>query len=450
MNNECHSKNKRIPKWIFKLHSKYLKILLESLIASNGSENKNKNSISYKYSTTSETLANDIQRLVFLCGYSPCLVKTLKDIDVEYIISWVDNDQVEQFIINNKNSKCASFSEIDYNGLVWCFETPTGVFVTRRNGKISIQGNSKFAQADGMVNPLTLVKVGNPEFRPTPTDLESWRQLFANAAYDKDMKIFTHDAVSVERIGHAQGIYDISSDITQLIKEIYIGLMVPSVLMDGQDTTYANGSVALDTLRQRYLQFRNMMALWLKRKIFAPISKLNDFYEYVDGKKVLIVPDIDWNHMSLFDMSDYISHLTSLSQGEASQRKVSLQTVYRSLGLNYEDEMRKMRFEDIQETIRNKELESLNSYSLNDLRALGPDDEIAEALESPIVGENVNVEQSTVPGEMTSGIGDLSLPSLPGAPPSAPMGANKLKPAGPPGGGTGIGRGNIPKPPMPT
>jgi hypothetical protein len=99
------------------------------------------------------------------------------------------------------------------------------------------------------------------------------------------------------------------------------------------------------------------MSSWLKRKIFAPISKLNDFYDYKDGEKTLIVPDIDWNHMSLFDASDYINILVQLSTGENKQ--VPQQTLYRSLGLEYEEERRKLRKEDIYDAIRTKELQSL-------------------------------------------------------------------------------------------
>src|SRR5690606_3548106 len=193
---------------------------------------------------------------------------------------------------------------------------------------------------------------------------------FEAVQYDKDAKVFTHNEVNVERVGYASGIYDISTDIQQLIKEIYIGLMVPSVIMDGSDTTYATGSVSLDVLRQRYMQFRNMMSAWLKRKIFAPISKLNDFYEWDGGQKKLIIPEVDWNHMSLFDMSDYISNLIQLSSGEGAAQKVSQQTLYRSLGLDYEDEQRKMRYEDIQNTIRQKELAALQNYPLTELRAI--------------------------------------------------------------------------------
>ena len=128
----------------------------------------------------------------------------------------------------------------------------------------------------------------------------------------------------------------------------------------GADTTYANGSVALDVLRQRYMQFRNMLTVWLRRKIFAPISKINDFYEYIDKKKVLIVPDIEWNHMSLFDMGDYITTLKELATNSQDVNKlVSFQTLYRSLGLSYEDEVQKMRKEDIDQVIRTKEKEAL-------------------------------------------------------------------------------------------
>lgn len=301
---------------------------------------------------------------------------------------------------------------------------------------------SKYSQADNMVNPLTLVKIGNQEFRPSPVDLEHWRNVFEEAQYDKDFKIFTHDAVEVDRVGYSQGIYDTSGDVEQLIKEIYIGLMVPSVIMDGSDTTYATGSVALDVLRQRYMQFRQMMTSWLKRKIFAPISQINEFYEYIDGEKTLIVPEVDWNHMSLFDMDSYINNMVNLSQGEGVQKRVSLQTLYRSLGLEYEEEQRKIRYEDIQDAIRTREITSLARYPLHELKALGPGDEIMEVVDEPVPGQSPY--EPAVEGQQ--GGPGAPAPGGLGGPP--PLGGGGPKPGGaPPPGPIGTGSGGPPPPP---
>lgn len=293
---------------------------------------------------------------------------------------------------------------------------------------------SKYAQADNMINPLTLVKIGSEGMEglhPTHADLEYWRQVFEEAQYDKDFKIFTHPGVAVERVGAGQGIFDISGDITQLVKEIYVGLQVPPVLMDGgADTTYANGGVALDVLRQRYMQFRNMLSIWLKRKIFAPISEIQGFYEKKDGVNHLIVPEVDWNHMSLFDAGDYINTLVTLTQpsgADGSAPRASLHTLYRSMGLEWEDEQKKIRKEMIQAAITKKEVQSLDLLELNALRALDDDDEIPEPkMAVPTEGGATGPVgmESPVPGEV-SGLAppDMSLPGLsggPGAPPVPP------------------------------
>lgn len=310
---------------------------------------------------------------------------------------------------------------------------------------------SKFSQSDNMINPLTLVKIGSADYKPTFADLESWRNVFEEAQYDKDFKIFTHEGVTVERVGYNQGIFDISGDITQLLKETYMGLMVPQVLMDGGgDVTYANGGISLDVLRQRYMQFRNMMSSWLRKKIFAPISKLNEFYEYEDGEKKLILPEVDWNHMSLFDTSDFVNVLVQLS-GE--QKKVSQQTLYRSLGLEYEEERRKIKKEDIADAIRKKELMSLDRMPLNELRALSDEDEIPEITEPPLPGQSpyADTGMPTAPGMEPGGPGGLPpLPGLGGPPPGGGLGGAPPPPPGGPGGapgGPGGGAGGAPPAP---
>lgn len=298
---------------------------------------------------------------------------------------------------------------------------------------------SKFAQADNMINPLTLVKIGGAgeNFKPSPADLEEYRRVFEDAQYDKDFKIFTHDAVTVERIGYNSGIIDISPDIEKLTKEIYMGLMVPQVLMDGGgDVTYANGGITLDVLKQRYLQFRNMLSAWLRTKIFAPISKINEFYEYKDNKKILIVPEVEWNHMSLFDAGDYINSLMQMRSANQEAPEISKQTIYRSLGLDFEDESRKLRAEAIQDAILAKEKEAIKRYSLNELRTLSPDDAIEFKDEEPVPGEQTGEEGGEGGGE--GGGMDFGLPGAepPGLGGGGEGGGEEAPPpeAGPPAG----------------
>lgn len=49
-------------------------------------------------------------------------------------------------------------------------------------------------------NELLLVKVGGNGYSPTQEDLEKWREVFEEAQYDKDFKIFTHDAINVTQL----------------------------------------------------------------------------------------------------------------------------------------------------------------------------------------------------------------------------------------------------------
>ena len=52
-------------------------------------------------------------------------------------------------------------------------------------------------------NYLTLVKIGDENYRPTPADLEHWRDVFEEAGKDPNFTIFTHPGVEVDiiRIG---------------------------------------------------------------------------------------------------------------------------------------------------------------------------------------------------------------------------------------------------------
>lgn len=400
-NGGVKSFDKCMPAWIKTLSPRLLKIFIEALVKGDGSiyNRKDKTKNGFAYYSTSKQLADDVYEIVYKCGLVPTEFVRNDDNYINrdniirrpiYTVIWSNCGNGEYPLVykTNRNSQTKEKNNLlniqKYNGKIWCVEVPTGLFITRRNGKITIQGNS--------------------------------------AQNDKDFKIFTHEGVDIQRIGWGQGIYDISGDITQLVKEIYVGLQVPSVLMDGgSDTSYANGGVALDVLRQRYMQFRNTLSQWLKRKIFAPISKIQGFYDYSGGEKQLIVPEVDWNHMSLFDVDSTINSLVQLTQGQDDQKRVSLHTLYRSLGLDFADEARKIRKEAIQNAINKKEKASLETMTLNELRALDEEDEIPEQ-DMAAGAAPAPSGEAPVPGEMggSSPLPDLSLPGAPMPSPEPP------------------------------
>jgi len=310
---------------------------------------------------------------------------------------------------------------------------------------------SKFVQADGMINPMILVKIGadGPEgFYPRQDEIENWRQVFEQAQYNKDFKIFTHSAVAVERVGYNGAIIDTTSDFQMIIDNIFMGLMVPKSIMTQEGASYASASVALDVMRQRYNSFRTMMAEWLEKKIFAPISEVQGFYRLDNGKKRLIIPQVEWNHMTLYDLDNYIAHITTLVE----RKKVSTRTLDRSLGLSRENEIVNIRQESIEEAVMLKEREALSKMNLAELRSLDPNEPIIDPETSTqAAGAMPGVPGAPLPG-MDAGFGGFGgglgggMPQLPpldmggggfGAPPPpAPMpgaGAGGL-PGGPPPG----------------
>lgn len=284
---------------------------------------------------------------------------------------------------------------------------------------------SKFVQADGMINPMTIVKVGTDGAEgmyPRAEEIESWRHMLESAQYDKDFKIVTHNAVDIQRIGFQGGILDTSNDFSMIIDNILMGLMAPKSIMTQDGATYASASVGLDVMRQRYNSFRTMMANWLEKKIFAPISEIQGFYKLENKTKRLIVPEIEWNHMTLYDLDNYIAHISTLVE----KSKVSMRTLDRSLGLNRANENLNMREESIEAAIFAKEKEALASMSLAELRSLDPTKPIIVQEREKSVLPGSAPPSAEAPSDLMGGLGLPPMPDLgppPGgeAPPTPPI-----------------------------
>lgn len=264
---------------------------------------------------------------------------------------------------------------------------------------------AEFVQADDMVNPITHVKLGDPQgtWRPDDSDISDMRRAIEEAMYDPDFKLITHGAVQLEVVGKGGAVLDTSRMWEMINKNILLGLMVPEEILAGNGASYASATVGLEVLRSRYDRFRNVIEQWLYRKVLEPIAKIQDFYKWEHGRRKLIVPKIQWNKMNLRDVESYISTLGNLVGEEPGTGKISTTTLLSLLDVDSDQQDLELRKEAIQAMVRVKEKAALSAMTLEELRTLDPTKPVPDL--HPQGG--VPPAGGSIPGPQEEGGGEL-------------------------------------------
>jgi ribosomal protein L37AE/L43A len=151
---------KYLPEWVWELNMEQSQLLIESLLLGDGYINK---SNAHLYYTSSEKLADDVQRLALHAGWS-ANIYTRKGLEAghEFTIrgkTYTTNaDALAVTIVKKKNYPEINHSHvvkqrghkhdkwIDYDGYVYCCTVPSGVIYMRRNGVPCWTGNSRHGQ----------------------------------------------------------------------------------------------------------------------------------------------------------------------------------------------------------------------------------------------------------------------------------------------------------------
>ena len=168
------SNNKKLPTWLKNLSSEYLEIVLKAAIAGDGCEHKhiNRKANNYVYYTSSKQLGEDIAEIAFKCGYAVKIINR-KDRKIrkkyfnkkgraittklpQYEVQISNGFKGRKPTICSKSSKYENKEKtyVPYSGKVYCFTVPHGIFVTMRNGKIAIQGNSAAVGVETLIRRL--------------------------------------------------------------------------------------------------------------------------------------------------------------------------------------------------------------------------------------------------------------------------------------------------------
>jgi hypothetical protein len=118
--------------------------LLGALVSGDGSVDTRDGRTSRVYYTSSERLADDVQILAMSLGYAAKVTETLQSEEgyssEDTIYRVLISEQKDKQIIRIVNKSMVSKEQ--YNGAIYCFNVPNHLFVTRRNGRVTIQGNT--------------------------------------------------------------------------------------------------------------------------------------------------------------------------------------------------------------------------------------------------------------------------------------------------------------------
>ena len=142
------SHEKRIPALIKRLCRPQLAVFFDALMAGDGTMDTRATRKSGAYSTTSKQLADDVQEIAVKLGYrtklrvEPPGTEGIREVFRVLLSKGAragGNGRTQAVRYAEHHSREA------YTGKVYCFSVPTGVFVTRRNGVVAVQGNTAFA-----------------------------------------------------------------------------------------------------------------------------------------------------------------------------------------------------------------------------------------------------------------------------------------------------------------
>ncbi|MBU2634317.1 MAG: hypothetical protein KJ674_03660 [Nanoarchaeota archaeon] len=132
------SKNKYIPSEIKGLCPKQLKILFDSLILGDGTKMKQKNSYSFKYTTLSKGLRDDIVEIGLKLSYRVSTYNYKRKGRKEYNISFTTYKPTTLANLRKKH-----ISNYNYKGKIYCPELDKNhTLIIEKNGRVSLNGNS--------------------------------------------------------------------------------------------------------------------------------------------------------------------------------------------------------------------------------------------------------------------------------------------------------------------
>lgn len=207
---------------------------------------------------------------------------------------------------------------------------------------------ANWISAERLILPIRIVKVGDKDRPAGPEDIADVQNQLAQVANDPNLTLVTHHAFEYDWVGATGRIHNITSELELIGKEILDGLMLNQALLNGEMSNYASAQVGIETMIQRLQSWRVELATWVERHIFLPVAQMQGFIDEQESKEagetVYLYPRIKWDDLRLRDNTNQLQAVMQLHD----KGVVSTQTLLEKFDLDYDQEIRRIREEQIQ------------------------------------------------------------------------------------------------------
>lgn len=294
-------------------------------------------------------------------------------------------------------------------GMPW---QPFGTSLLRRLFQ-TLAYKDKLRQAQWLVAerhiiPVKIVKVGDKDRPATEDDLIQAQDELTALANDPLLTIVTHHAFDFDYVGASGKVLQLTNEYENLNQDIIDGLMLNKAIINGEGPSYSNAQVGLLTMAKRLERFREEVAYWMEECLYKPVAMWNGFTtEGKRGQIEYVYPTVKWDDLQLRDDTGKLQTLLAANQAGI----VSNQSVVEALGLPYDQEVERLRFEQGSSFISSPDLMNTD---MNNGFGGGMGNGFRGALPGMPGGPNI-----ASPGSPTAPMGAPDMGGMPGLAPAA-------------------------------
>lgn len=224
--------------------------------------------------------------------------------------------------------------------------SPYGVsLITRLMPTLAYKDKLRQAQwlvAERHILPVRLVQVGSAERPASEEDIDDVHEQMTQIINDPLLTLVTHHDFKLDFVGASGKVLTLTNEYELINEDILDGLMLNKAILNGEGPTYANAQIGLNFVARRLESFREEVKYWIEEKLFKSVAEWNGFtVEGKAGEQKLIYPTIKWDDLNLKDNSNALNQLLQAYD----KGIVSAQTLMEEMGLNYDQEIERLRFE---------------------------------------------------------------------------------------------------------